>query len=121
MEGKRVEELILEAVLKRNKILNEIININKLAIMEFHNFDDKDNFHFLMTRKYFIDALEIEENKIIAYSMMDWSTFMLSDSYKDDYIYLTREKNDLLCEIINQDRVLESLSSEKEAGTDKTA
>ncbi len=104
-----MEKTILGFVVERNRILEEIIRLNHLAISENSSLDDVDVKHFFLTRKYMIEALIQSEDKIIAYSMMDWSTFRLDDEYKKEYLLLCREKDDYIAVIINQDKALESL------------
>lgn len=119
-----MEEVILESVLERNKILEEIIRINHLAISEFASFDEQDLIHFYMTRTYFIKALVEAEDNIIARSMLGWSQFRFSDSYKGDYISLCREKNEMVTLLVQQDKILEFLlnpNKEFEACEEKRA
>jgi hypothetical protein len=104
-----LEKKILEFVIERNRVLEEIIRLNHLAILEFSSLDEVDLKHFFLTRKYMIEALIQLENKVIAYSMMDWSTFSLNSEYRSEYIALCREKEEHLASIINQDKALEKL------------
>lgn len=108
-----MEKKILDFVIERNKILEEIIRLNHLAISEFKNLDQGDLDHFFMTRKYFIEALVHSENRIIAYSMMDWSTYSFNLDYRAEYIALSQEKVDKIGTILNQDKVLSSLTGEE--------
>lgn len=103
----------------RNRILEEIIRLSHLAISEFHHLNQDDLDHFFLTRKYFIEALVHSENKIIASSMMDWSTFSFDLEYRAEYISLSNEKDEKIVTIISQDRVLESLM--ERAPVEKTA
>lgn len=117
--GFNLEKEILGFVIERNRILEEIIRLNHLAISEFSYLDATDQKHFFLTRKYMIEALIISENKIIAYSMMDWTTFNLDLNYRNEYLMLSREKEECVAEIINQDRILSSLVEGE--GLEKTA
>ncbi|MGH1467762.1 MAG: hypothetical protein ACRBBP_02645 [Bdellovibrionales bacterium] len=114
-----MEKEILGFVIERNRILEEIIRLNHLAISEFSYLDSIDRKHFFLTRKYMIEALIISENKIIAYSMMDWSTFSLDSEYRNEYLMLSREKEECVAEIINQDKILGALVEDE--GLEKTA
>ncbi len=114
-----MEKEILGYVIERNRILEEIIRLNHLAISEFSYLDETDRKHFFLTRKYMIEALIISENKIIAYSMMDWTTFNLDLNYRNEYLMLSREKDEYIAEIINQDKVLSNLVDDE--GLEKTA
>lgn len=114
-----MEKEILNLIVGRNRILEEIIRLSHLAISEFNNLDHADLDHFFLTRKYFIEALVHSENKIIAYSMMDWSTFSFDPCYRSEYICLSNEKDDKIVTIISQDRVLEALM--EKAPIEKTA
>ena len=105
-----MEKEILSFVIERNRILEEIIRLNHLAISEYSYLDNIDVKHFFLTRKYMIEALVQSENKIIAYSMMDWTTFSLDREYKNEYLLLCREKEDYIAVVINQDRALEKLA-----------
>lgn len=104
-----MERKILSFVIERNRILEEIIRLNHLAISEYSYLDSVDVKHFFLTRKYMIEALVQSENKIIAYSMMDWTTFTLDYEYKNEYLMLCREKEDYIAVIINQDKALKNL------------
>lgn len=117
--GNEVERKILEVVIERNRVLEEIIRLNHLAISEFANLDEIDLKHFFFTRKYMIEALIQLENKIIAYSMMDWSTYSLDRDYRGEYLLLCKDKDEYLISIINQDKVLNSLVGGE--GLEKTA
>ncbi len=108
-----MEKKILSFVVERNKILEEIIRLNDLAILEFKRLDAVDIKHFFLTRKYLIEALIESENKIITYSMIDWKTFNLDMSYRNEYLTLSKEKDDYVITIINQDKNL-SILVEKE-------
>jgi len=119
-KGLYLEKEILNLIVSRNRILEEIIRLSHLAISEFHNLEQDDVNHFFLTRKYFIEALIHCENRIIANSMMDWTTFSFDPEYKAEYIHLSNEKSDKVVTIIGQDKVLESLM-EKEPTIEKTA
>ncbi len=108
-----MEEKILGFVAQRNKILEEIVHVNALAISKFKHLDAIDIKHFFLTRKYMIEALIESEDKIITYSMMDWATFSLDRSYRSEYLALSKEKDNYITTIINQDKAL-SLLVEKE-------
>lgn len=108
-----MEKEILNFVIERNKILEEIIRLSHLAISEFNNLDQGDLDHFFMTRKYFIEALIHSENRIIAYSMMDWTTYSFNSDYRSDYIALSQEKIDKIGTILNQDKILSRLIGEE--------
>ena len=114
-----MEKEILNLIVGRNRILEEIIRLTHLAISEFHNLDQDDLDHFFLTRKYFIEALVHCENRIIASSMMDWSKFSFDDEYRSEYICLSNEKDDKIVTIISQDRALEVLM--EKAPIEKTA
>lgn len=114
-----MEKEILNLIVGRNRILEEIIRLSHLAISEFHNLDQGDLSHFFLTRKYFIEALVQSENKIIAYSMMDWSTFSFDQGYRAEYICLSNEKDEKIVTIVGQDKVLETLM--EKAPVEKTA
>ncbi len=116
-----MEREILGFVIERNNMLDEIIRLNHLAISEFSFLDDMDVKHFLLTRKYMIEALVDCENRIIAQSMMDWGSFMLDQDYKFEYMRLCREKEERIVSIINQDHVLSSLMEEQNGIVERTA
>lgn len=119
--GVKLEREILGFVIERNNLLEEIIRLNHLAISEFSYLDEVDRKHFLLTRVYMIEALVLCENKIIAYSMMDWTTFTFDSAYKTEYMMLCREKDELIVSIINQDRVIGKLMGDKQGALEKTA
>lgn len=108
-----MEKEILSFVIERNKILEEIIRLSHLVILEFANLDEGDLTHFFLTRKYFIEALVHSENRIIAYSMMDWTTYKFNSDYRSEYIRLSQEKVDKIGVILNQDKMLSGLMKQE--------
>jgi len=53
------------------------------------------------------------EDQIIILSMYDWTTLHFDQDYKSDYISLNNHKEEKLFLILEQDKTLESLSSER--------
>ena len=106
-----MEKDILSVVTRRNRILDELIQINHLAIDEFKNLSEDDWSHFLLTRKYLIESLTALEDEIILLSMYDWSSFSFDPLYKSDYVSLTDKKDYKLSVIIEQDKNLARLQN----------
>lgn len=99
----------MNLIVKRNRVLEEIIMLSHLTISEFEALDKEDLDHFFLTRKYFIEALVQTEDQIIAKSMMDWSTFKFDANYRAEYILLSQEKDEKLGVIVNQDKLISDL------------
>ena len=107
-----MEKDILSVVTRRNHILDELIQINHLAIDEFRNLSKDDWSHFMLTRKYLIESLTLLEDEIILLSMYDWSSFSFDPMYRSDYINLSEKKYYKISVIIEQDKNLEHLQSD---------
>jgi len=108
-----LEKDILQAIVRRNHILDELIQINHLAITEHDNLSSDDWKHFLITRKFLIESLSAMEDQIIILSMYDWSTFNFDKEYRQDYISLNNNKDEKIYMVLEQDKTLESLSHER--------
>lgn len=106
-----MEKDILSVVTRRNRILDELIQINHLAIDEFKNLSEDDWSHFLLTRKYLIESLTALEDEIILLSMYDWSSYSFDPLYRSDYVSLTDKKDFKLSIIIEQDKNLMHLQN----------
>jgi hypothetical protein len=101
-----MEKNILQAVIKRNKVLDELIQINHLAITEFNNLDEQDWEHFLLTRDYLLKCLSVLDEKIILLSMMDWSNYKFSGEYRTEYRTLSDKKDEKRYVLIKQEKTL---------------
>ena len=108
-----MEKDILQAIVRRNRILDELIQVNHLAITEYENLSCDDWEHFLVTRKFLIESLSIMEDQIIVLSMCDWSTFNFNKEYKQDYVSLNDNKDEKIYTILEQDKTLEFLSKNR--------
>jgi hypothetical protein len=108
-----LEKDILQAIVRRNRILDELIQVNHLAITEYENLCPDDWKHFLITRKFLIESLSAMEDQIIILSMYDWSTFNFDQDYKQEYISLNDNKDEKVYMILEQDKALESLSQKR--------
>ena len=109
----RLEKDILQAIVRRNQILDELIQVNHLAITEYANLSSDDWTHFLITRKYLIESLTIMEDQIIVLSMYDWTNFSFDQDYKNEYISLNESKDEKIYMILEQDKALESLDKKR--------
>ena len=108
-----MEKNILKAIVKRNKILDELIQVNHLAITEYQNLSSDDWTHFLITRKFLIASLSEMEDRVIFLSMYDWATFKFDVEYRKDYIYLNDNKDQKIYVLLEQDKILEFLSQKR--------
>ncbi len=106
-----MEKNILQAVIKRNQVLDELIQINHLAITEFKNLDEQDWQHFLLTRDYLIKSLSILDEKVIFLSMIDWSNFRFESEYLTEYRILSDKKDEKRYVLIEQEKTLGLLKS----------
>jgi len=106
-----MEKDILQAVIKRNQVLDELIQINHLAITEFNNLEEEDWQHFLLTRDYLIKSLSILDEEVILLSMIDWSNYKFEGEYLAEYRNLSDKKDEKRYVLIEQEKTLGLLKS----------